>query len=127
MIKHALAIMLLGAASVSAAEFLPMEISGELTAQDARDKVRTGAPCKLYSFPLAKDRTYVIDMIGEKFDSFLRLEDSEGKQLAQDDDSGGNLNARIQFKASKDDIFTVAVTSFNGMGRFTLKIRQLEK
>jgi len=45
-------------------------------------------------------------------DPFLRLEDRDGLVLAEDDDSGGNLNARIVFKPGKTGTYRVVATTF---------------
>src|SRR5579862_6480339 len=51
-----------------------------------------------YKVKLEASKTYVIDMISpdqKVLDPFLRLLDAKGKQLAEDDDGGEGLNARI--------------------------------
>ena len=67
---------------------------------------------------------YTIDLISQ-WDNFLRLEDAQGKQLAQDDDSGGFPNARIVFTAPQDGWYRIIVTSFSqgASGSYTLKVR----
>lgn len=93
---------------------------------DSRDKVRKHV-CKRYEVTLSAGKTYVIDMISKKFDAFLRLEDEQGKQLAQDDDSGGGNNARLTFIPKVDGTYRIIATSYGGgMGAFTLKIREEE-
>jgi hypothetical protein len=83
-------------------------------------------PCKIHVLKLAKDNTYLINMASTDFDSFLRIEDSTGAQLAQDDDSGGNNNARIRFAPKKDDAFKIIATTFaGGEGNYTLTIKDL--
>src|SRR5262249_46996663 len=55
-----------------------------------------------YQVKMEAGKTYVIDMISpdqKALDPFLRLLDSAGKQLAEDDDGGEGLNARITFRA----------------------------
>jgi hypothetical protein len=74
--------------------------------------------------------TYVIDMISldqKALDPYLYLRDEKGKILAEDDDSGGGLNARITFRATADGIYHIRATSFNnGRGEFTLTVRPKE-
>ena len=102
-------------------------IPGKILASDAPDKVRIH-PGKVHAVRLTKDKIYVIDMVSTAFDAYLRLEDSAGKQLAEDDDSGGNLNARIRFVAPKDDAFLIFATSFSGGGGdYMLTIKMVEK
>jgi hypothetical protein len=68
----------------------------------------------VHTMKMAVGKTYQIDLKSRAFDSFLRLENSSGKQLAEDDDGGGNLDSRIIFKATKDDTYRIVVTSFDG-------------
>jgi len=69
----------------------------------------------------------VIDMVSpdpKALDPYLVLQDADRKTLAEDDDSGGNLNARITFRAPADGIYRLRATSFGaGRGPFTLTVR----
>src|SRR5262249_11687041 len=93
-----------------------------LASDDPRDKL-TKQPFKVHVESLKADKTYIIDMIGDprKIDPFLRLENSNGVQVAADDDSGGGLNARIVYTPPKDDDFKIIATSFRGAGDYTLR------
>ena len=65
-------------------------------------------------------------MVSKEIDAYLRLEDANGKQLAEDDDSGGNLDARIIFTAPRDGIYRVVATSCSpANGRFTLSVKEI--
>src|SRR5262245_56209779 len=98
-------------------------IKGEIVANDAPDKVRNH-PCKIHTFKLSKDKLYVIDLESNDFDAYLRIEDSSGKELAKDDDSGDKLNARIRFNPPKDGNYQIIATTFGGgTGAYTLKVR----
>ena len=102
-------------------------IAGQIVSNDVRDRVRKH-PCKIHLLKLSKDKVYVIDMISTNFDAYLRLEDSAGRQLAEDDDSGGNLNARIRFAPPRDDSYQIIATSYaGGAGTYTLKIARAAK
>jgi serine protease Do len=59
-------------------------------------------------------------------DSFLRLEDAKLRQLAQDDDSGGNRNARIMFPCQRAGTYRIICTSFNegATGNFTVQVAE---
>ena len=59
-----------------------------------------------------------------KFDPFLFLEDANGNRLAQDDDSAGDLNARIIHKAAKSATYRIVATTMppRQTGKFTLEI-----
>ena len=100
------------------------EVQGVLTADDPFDSVRPNCHYVVHGFPMKAGRTYVIDLISP-WDNFLRLEDADGRQLAFDDDSGGNLNARITHQATQDGWYRIIVTSFapNATGNYTLKVR----
>src|SRR5262245_31351509 len=67
------------------ADLVELVIPGQLLEVDPPDKVRN-LPCKIHVVKFQKDKSYLIDMISTEFDSYLRLEDTAGKQLAQDDD-----------------------------------------
>src|SRR4051812_46496939 len=69
-----------------------MTVEGKLSPDDARDKVMTKSPHRAHTVKLKGGKTYQIDLISQAFDAFLRVEDESGKELASDDDSGGDLN-----------------------------------
>ena len=97
----------------------------KLIGTDATDAVQTKSVCKIYAIKLAKGKSYQIDMMSKDVDSFLRLEDSAGKELAKDDDSGGDRNARIQFKCPGNGEYRIiATTYFGGMGSFILSVKE---
>lgn len=101
-----------------------IKIEGKLSQDDPKD-TRRNTPCKVHVAKLKAGRVYVLDMVSTQFDSYLRLEDKGGTQLAEDDDGGGNLNARITFTCSADGDYRIIATSFNqGVGDYTLTIRQ---
>ena len=91
------------------------EVQGVLTPGDPFDRVRTGAFHVVHTFPMKAGKTYTINL-NSPWDNFLRLEDPQGQQVAFDDDSGGNLNARIIYLAPTDGWYRIIVTSFgNGV------------
>jgi tetratricopeptide (TPR) repeat protein len=81
-----------------------------------------------YEVKLRAGKTYVIDMVSgdqKALDPFLVLTDSGGKHLAEDDDGGGGLNARIAYRALRDGVYRIHATSFDaGRGEFTLTVRE---
>ncbi len=105
---------------------VPLDVQGQLQDNDAVDPVK-GEPCKTYMVKLKKGKAYAIDMASTDFDSYLRLEDAKGKQLAEDDDSGGRLNAQIVFNPDADGNFKVIATRLgnSGTGNFTLKVQAI--
>jgi hypothetical protein len=100
-----------------------MKVVGKLTADDPKDKM-TKNPSKVHEHKMKAGTTYIIDLKSTDFDSFLRLEDSTGKQLAFDDDGGGFPDARITFAATKDDTYKIIATCYDGkVGEYTLTVK----
>src|SRR5262249_32012153 len=103
-----------------------VRIEGKLTKNDPRDKMRN-APHKAHVVVLRAANSYTIDMVSNQLDSYLRLEDPKGRQLAQDDDSGGNQNAGIVFNCQADGKYRVICTGFDensSMGSYVLTVRK---
>jgi hypothetical protein len=101
-----------------------LAVEGALSKEDPLDKGHK-KHCRVYDVKMIAGKTYVIDLMSKQFDAFLRLEDAAGKQLAQDDDSGGGNNARIRFKAPQEGVYRIIATTFNvETGQFLLKVRE---
>src|SRR5262249_10371102 len=62
--------------------------------------LRPGCHYDVHYVRLTAGTTYVIDLRSRDFDAYLILADGVGNFLDQDDDSGGNLDARIVFTPS---------------------------
>jgi CHAT domain-containing protein len=81
-----------------------------------------------YKVRLSAGKVYVIDMISpdpKALDPFLRLFDATGKKLAEDDDGGEGVNARIIQSADSDGIHRIVAASFgDGRGKFDLTVRE---
>ena len=102
-----------------------LKFDANLTADDARDKLRNSF-AKTIRVKLFKGKTYQIDMKSKQIDSYLRLESSAGLQLAEDDDSGGFPDARIFFHCPADGVYRIIATTFiSATGPFTLMIREV--
>ena len=103
-----------------------LRILEQLSGTDPRDSVRQGMFAKVFHVKLIRGKTYTIDMQAPlPLDSYLRLEDLNKRQLAEDDDGGGFPNARIIFQCNETAVFRVIATSFgaNQQGAFTLTVR----
>src|SRR5262249_21637034 len=74
-----------------------MKIKGRLIAEAPKEQGIRKAPQAAHEIKMGGGKAYQIDVATSAFHSLLRLEDSSGKQLAQDKDSGGPGNARIKF------------------------------
>jgi hypothetical protein len=96
-----------------------LEVKGQLDAT---------TPALAYRVKLLAGKTYVIDMVSpdqKALDPFLALSDAAGKKLAEDDDGGDGLNARIVYRAEQGGVFHIRATTFNGgSGAFTLTVRE---
>jgi serine protease Do len=106
--------------------FKPVEFNNILTDADGKDP-KLDNPSKKYTVKLNKDKTYIIDLasVDKDFDPYLRLLDRNGKELAEDDDGGGDLNSRIIFSAKETSDHDIIVTTFDGqVGKFNLKVRE---
>ncbi len=100
-----------------------LKVNGELTKDDPADKVRKESRCKVYEFKMKAGQTWVITMRSKDVDSYIRVENSAGQQLAEDDDSGGFPDAKIVFKCTKDDTYKIIATTFKAAtGKFSLTV-----
>jgi hypothetical protein len=100
-----------------------LRATGQLHSKDQEARERY---FKAYVIKFMPGKAYTIDLESNDFDAFLRLENAQGKILAQDDDGGGDLNARIVFSPTKEDTYRIIVTTFEPgeTGRYTLSVRQ---
>jgi hypothetical protein len=101
-----------------------LRVAGELTRDDPVDPVLKKGYHKVYSVQFVAGAYYRIDLVSKDFDAYVRLEASTGKQLAEDDDGGGEFNARLIYKAQKGDTCRIIVTTYaaNKTGRFLLTV-----
>jgi hypothetical protein len=78
---------------------------------------------------LEKGQTYAIYMESQVLDSYLILYNPQGKEIRRDDDSGGNLNARIEYTPQATGSYRLEATSLGRLsqGPYTLIVRQLPK
>jgi serine protease Do len=99
----------------------------QLTVGDPKDKSLKSYH-KVYKFKMSPGAVYTLDMASGDIDSYLRLEDHAGKVLARDDDSAGNLDARIVFLPTKEDNYRIVATTAkpHEIGPFHLTVRRLD-
>src|SRR5579859_6858425 len=70
--------------------------SESLTDKDEKDSKLKNSHRKAYAIKLTEGKAYRIDLNSKDFDTFLRLEDASGKEVALNDDvAPDNLNSRI--------------------------------
>jgi hypothetical protein len=98
------------------------EIKGKLADSDPKDASRKECHCKIYKINLEAGKSYQIDCTSD-WDNWLCIEDTKGKQLAEDDDGGGGTNAQILFECKTAGEYRIIVTSFEAdTGDFTLTV-----
>ena len=85
-----------------------------LTLKDQR--VADGRPAKTYKVRLESGKGYIIDMKGSgkpfEYDPYLILLNPQNKKVAEDDDSGGGLDAQIRYTPPATGEHTVQATCF---------------
>jgi hypothetical protein len=85
----------------------------------------------VHEVKLTAGKPVVIEMQSKQFNTYLRLEDANGKTLAENDDidtAGKNLNSRILFMPKDDGVYRVIATSFQqkGRGEYQIIVREYE-
>lgn len=102
-------------------------VHGELINVDLKDKVITQSFCKTFTYKMEKDKSYQIELNSPAFRAYLRLEDSEGRQLGADFDRFGNQSAVLVHRATKTGDHEIIATALNGggTGKFTLTVKEL--
>jgi thiol-disulfide isomerase/thioredoxin len=103
-----------------------LKIEGNLNAEDPKDKVLKQSPHKVHEYKMRAGNIYVIDLSSNDFDSLLRLENPDGKQVAMNDDAEPpNLDARIVYKAATPGMYKIIVTCLDRKpGAYILKVRK---
>jgi serine protease Do len=76
----------------------------------------------LYQFTVAADTTVQLDLSSGDFDAYLVLLDAKGNVVDDDDDSGGNTNARITAPLPAGTYYVVAkpFSGYLSHGAYTL-------
>lgn len=103
--------------------------NGFLSPKDAPDPTVKGAvrPMKVHLMQLQAGKDYLISLNSKAFDAYLRLENPFGKTVAEDDDSGGDLNARIVYRCTQTGIHRIIATTFNGQtGPYQLIVQEAD-
>ncbi len=79
-----------------------------------------------YAWKMSAGRTYVIDMGSVMFDTFLRVQDTTGKLLTENDDfCPESTNSRLIFTPQAAAIYRIVATSYEagGTGTYNLRMR----
>lgn len=121
-----MAVAIGGSVPVQAQEYLLL-LDGSPIYQnlDTTDNYLTGdnSYIDIYRFEGQAGQRVVINMSSQEIDSYLILFDPEGNVLAQDDDSGGGLNARLDIVLPADGVYTVYANSLRSQetGAYTIQ------
>lgn len=100
-----------------------VDTTGVLTDENATLDV-DDSPFSTAQFSGARGQTVHINLSSPDFDPYIFLVNADGDVVAEDDNSGGNLNARISMELPEDGQYYVIVNSRNatGRGRYRLTI-----
>jgi hypothetical protein len=124
---HALSLKGTGAFNLLIREAVVHEVGTGLTLKGMLGKAK--APQFAYNVKFVAGTTYVIDMVSpnqDALDPYLLLHDPSGKKIAEDDDGGDGLNARIVYRAERTGTYRIVCTSFerSGAGPYVLTVRE---
>jgi predicted Zn finger-like uncharacterized protein len=83
-------------------------------------------PKKVYTMQMKAGEWYQFDMMSRELDSYLIIYNDLNQEVARDDDSGGNLNARIMYRADRTGLHRIHATQWGGGrdGNYTLFVRR---
>jgi hypothetical protein len=99
------------------------QVQGNLTAMDSR---YDGKPYQAWGFQCAAGQTFQMDILGSGWDNYALVFDPAGSIAARDDDSGGNLNARVSHTCRSAGVYRLIVTTFSSAttpGMYTLQVQ----
>ena len=108
-----------------------MQTSTALSGQDPIDfPEKHGCHYKNFPVNLTAGQTYLVEMNVQgktNLDPYLVLLDPNGKKVAEDDDSGGQLNALLIFKAPVTGTYQIRATTCaeQNEGPFTLRVSMI--
>jgi len=113
-----------------------LTIEGEVKKDDPKVKIKIADDfsvelcSQVYLVKLTADKKYKMTLNrpeGDSSDPFLVVQDSEGKQLAFDDDSGGGLNSLLTFEPKATATYKIFAADLrNDGGKYTLKIVEVK-
>jgi hypothetical protein len=99
-------------------------IQGRLETGD--QQMNDGTWADVWQFNGTQGQTVTIELRSEEFDTYAQLLDGDGARLAEDDDSLGDLDARITFTLPRTGMYQIVVNNFSDerrAGIYTLTLR----
>jgi hypothetical protein len=108
-----------------------LDVEARLTSDDAKDRRQQDSYHKVYRLRMLPGSVYTIEMLSpddKKLDPYLRLEDSKGAELAEDDDGAGKHDARIVFRPTREEEYSIVATTYTPrqVGPYRLTVRRLD-
>lgn len=104
-----------------------LEATGRWTTRDCDSEFLPNSDAHNYRFTLAEDGQVRIDLTSADGDSYLHLLEEDGSPIKHDDDSGLDLDSRIEYNLSAG-VYLVEAAEGAGRGRgasdFTLTIQR---
>ena len=99
---------------------LPLEVTGTISTAGGEDKIPFAAKTDQYIEARVEAAT-----IGSPFDPWLKIVDSEGKQITKQDDSNGTPDPRLEWKCTHDTnfFFVVGSTLNRGSTNFHYRLK----
>jgi hypothetical protein len=99
-------------------------VQGRLETGDQR--MNDGTYADVWQFQGTAGQHVIIELRSEEFDTYVQLLDSQGNRLAEDDDSLGDLDSRVEITLASTGMFQIVVNNFgedHRMGSYTLTLR----
>ncbi len=99
-------------------------VQGRLETGD--QQMNDGTWADVWQFQGTAGTTVTIELRSEEFDTYLQLLDAQGNQLAEDDDSLGDLDSRITFRLPTTGMYQIVVNNISDerrSGVYTLTLR----
>jgi len=98
-------------------------VQGRLTSGDA--KLADNTFYQAWTFYGQAGEMVTLDVMSTEFDAYAVIQDGNGNVLARDDDSGGNLNARITFTLPYTGTYRLLANTLRvgATGAYTLSVR----
>lgn len=90
---------------------------------DGDNALAGGNLLDIYYFEGEAGESVRIDLISETFDPYLLLETAEGVSVAQDDDGGDGLDAKLELTLPESGDYVVGVTSAEATARGSYRIK----
>ncbi len=98
-------------------------VQGRLTATDGR--LADNSFFQAWTYYGQAGEAITLDVVSSDFDAYAVIQDGNGTVLARDDDSGGGLNARINFTLPATGVYRLIANTqrVGAVGAYSLSVR----